>query len=108
MSEVRIFEDKASFEALFEQQDIRKFKVNGQKLAIAQTKAGYFAFEALCPHQKHPLNQGNIHPSGESIICSLHGYQFSLEDGKEQNAKCQDLKTYKVGFKEDGVYLKLY
>lgn len=108
MKEVKIYDDKHSFEALFEEQALRKFKVNEQKLLIAKTKEGFFAFEALCPHQKHPLKQGQLHPNGQAIICSLHGYQFNLRDGKAQNSKCQDLKTFQVGFHPDGVYLKLY
>lgn len=108
MDEVKIYHDKDSFEALFEEQAIRKFKVNEQKLLIAKTKEGFFAFEALCPHQKHPLKQGQLHPNGQAIICGLHGYQFHLKNGKEQNSKCQDLKTYQVGFQPDGVYLNLY
>lgn len=76
------------------------------KVCIAQHKGNYFAFEHLCPHQKHPLTSARI-TAFDQVVCPLHEYRFSLKYGNESNQKCAALKRYELILEDDGVYLKL-
>lgn len=102
---VRIY-DTNGFDQLFQEKSIRVFRVDDTKVCIAQYKDGFFAFEFLCPHQKHPLKDAKVTAFGE-VVCPLHEYRFSLEFGNESNHKCNPLKRFKLHIKSDGVYLEL-
>jgi len=84
---------------------VRVFQLNDRKYCIAKYKDEFFAFEYLCPHQKHPLTQAQVTGFGE-VVCPLHEYRFSLQYGLEANNKCTALKTYKLHINPDGVYLE--
>ncbi len=102
---VRIY-DTNGFDQLFRDKSIRVFRVDDTKVCIAQYEGSFFAFEFLCPHQKHPLKDAKVTAFGE-VVCPLHEYRFSLEYGSESNHKCGPLKRFKLHIKSDGVYLEL-
>lgn len=59
--------------------------VQGRRIAIFKTSAGYFATEAECPHKGGPLAAGWA--ENETLFCPLHGWEFDLRTGICQNAR---------------------
>jgi nitrite reductase/ring-hydroxylating ferredoxin subunit len=105
LNRIRIY-DAESFEDLFVGQQIRVFQLPDTKVCVGKYGGKFYAFEYLCPHQKHPLKTSKITSFGE-VVCPLHEYRFSLEDGREVNNKCEHLKCYKLYINDKGVYLSL-
>lgn len=104
---IKIFESEDQLRQIFVDQSIRVLRIGDQKVCITQKNESYFAFEALCPHQRHPLSEATINDFGE-VICPLHFYRFNLTTGTEANRLCKDLKTYQVDLRPDGIFLKLH
>jgi nitrite reductase (NADH) small subunit len=58
----------------------RCFVVGGESLAVFRQRDGrLFASHNRCPHAMGPLSEGIV--GNGSVICPLHGHQFSLETG---------------------------
>lgn len=105
--EVKVFEDLQTMDKVFEEKAIRILRIGDQKICIAKQKSSYFAFEALCPHQKQPLSEGTLNSFNE-IICPLHFYRFNLKTGREANVLCSDLKVYPITSNEEGVFIRVF
>lgn len=104
LNRTRIY-DHDKFPDLFTDRQVRVFQLKDKKICIAKFKEEYFAFEQLCPHQKHPLNESVVTPFGE-VVCPLHEYRFSLMYGEEAYDKCRPLKRYELFMNPEGVYLE--
>lgn len=105
--QVKIFESEAAMEKVFVEKAIRVLRIGDQKVCLAKTTSGYFAFESLCPHQKQPLVEGSLNGFNE-IICPLHFYRFNLKTGQEASMLCQDLKTFPLEINDSGVSIKIF
>lgn len=104
---VKVFESHSAMEKVFVEKAIRVLRIGEQKICLAKSKNEFFAFEALCPHQKQPLKEGSLNAFNE-IICPLHFYRFNLKTGQEANRLCNDLKTFPMEINDQGVFIKLY
>ena len=58
----------------------RPFEVDGRMIAVILDGETYRAIDDACPHQGAPLCDGLI--EGGTIVCTWHGWRFSLEDGR--------------------------
>lgn len=85
---------------------LRKLKISGLSLCLAHTKAGWFAIQDACPHQKASLSQGQLN-SQNQVICPLHQYTYSLLNGAEGNCRTEACQVYEVVQEEGGLYLYL-
>lgn len=77
-----------------------------KSICIAKTGSGLKAFSHYCPHAGGDLSEGFI-DKRENIICPIHGYRFSLNNGRDTNNEGYLLKIYKVIEAEDGIFVKL-
>ncbi|MFI5325268.1 MAG: Rieske 2Fe-2S domain-containing protein, partial [Candidatus Rokuibacteriota bacterium] len=77
---------------------MKEFSVGGVNVLIVHTGAGYVAFQALCPHETIPLEQG-IH-DGSVLTCLEHMWQFDIKTGAPLGDALQGLRSYRL--KEDG------
>lgn len=58
----------------------RAYVVDGKQVAVFLLGDGTVrAMDAVCPHRGGPLADGQI--DGSVVMCPLHQYAFSLEDG---------------------------
>jgi 3-phenylpropionate/trans-cinnamate dioxygenase ferredoxin subunit len=64
-----------------------------------------FACAAACPHAGARMANGQIDVLG-NIICPLHRYKFSLVNGRNVSGEGYHLKTWKVEWREDGVWVE--
>ena len=47
---------------------------------LVRTQTGAYATDAICPHQKLPLDNARIR--GDVIMCPHHGARFRLDTGE--------------------------
>lgn len=57
----------------------RAITLDGRRIAIFRTSAGWFALDAVCPHRGGPLADGIV--CDRAVICPLHDRRFDLESG---------------------------
>jgi 3-phenylpropionate/trans-cinnamate dioxygenase ferredoxin subunit len=93
-------------EISFPQNNIAVVNVEGKSICIARTNKGLKACSSLCPHAGGDLSEGFIDKRG-NISCPVHGYRFSLKNGRDANNEGYFLKIYKVIEAEEGIFLKL-
>jgi nitrite reductase/ring-hydroxylating ferredoxin subunit/(2Fe-2S) ferredoxin len=76
---------------------MKQFSVDGVDLLIVNAGDAYLAYQALCPHETVPLEQG-IH-DGCVLTCLEHMWQFDLKSGAPMGDAQVGLKGYRL--KED-------
>lgn len=59
---------------------------------ILEHEGGRYEVQRLCPHARGDLSQGEVHDG--CIVCPLHGWEFSLEDGSCRHS-CRHTITVK-------------
>ena len=79
-------------------------EADGKKLTLAKTSNGLFACAHKCPHAGGILADGFIDAVG-NIVCPLHRYKFSLQNGRNTSGEGYYINTYPVELREDGVYV---
>jgi len=77
---------------------MKEFSVGGVNVLIVHTGDAYVAFQALCPHETIPLEQG-IH-DGSVLTCLEHLWQFDIRTGAPRGDALEGLRSYRL--KEDG------
>ena len=107
MPTIKVFQNKEQLDTAFTEKTIRVIRIGERKVCLAKHGQAFFCFEHLCPHQMHPLSEGQITAFGE-LVCPLHEYRFSLKNGAEANGRCRELKTFRVDIKEEGVFINLF
>lgn len=90
----------------FNQENLATITVAGKQLCIAQLENEVFACAAQCPHAAQPLAQGYVNVRRQ-IVCPLHHYKFSLENGRNVSGEGYFLRTYPVVQRADGWYVGL-
>ena len=76
-----------------------------RKIALFRLRDGrLFALDAVCPHRGGPLAEGVV--GRETVICPLHGYKFSLMDGRGLDSDL-DVRTYAAEIRDGRVCLRL-
>ena len=91
-------------ELQFGSNNIAIAEMNGKKICIAKHNDGYFAFAYKCPHAGGILADGHIDPLG-NIVCPLHRYKFSLQNGRNVSGEGYHLKHWEVELGEEGVFV---
>ena len=76
---------------------MKEFAVDGTSVLIVHTGAEFVAFQAMCPHEAVPLEQG-VH-DGCILTCLEHTWQFDLKTGAPVGDAEEGLKGYAL--KED-------
>jgi nitrite reductase/ring-hydroxylating ferredoxin subunit len=80
------------------------FLVGDQEIALWRVEGTVYAVSNLCPHQLAPAMH-IAHLSGLTLTCPMHGWSFSLVDGKEEH-RLGRLKTYRVAVLGEEVYVE--
>jgi len=106
MKWIKLFDNQAKFQERVVLERIFNVSVNGILVSILRKEQGIFAFKSTCPHAGASLSDGFVNNSNE-IVCPLHGYRFSLHDGKEKSGHSCELPLYATSLREDGFYIGL-
>lgn len=62
----------------------RAITLDGRRIAIFRSAAGWFALDAACPHRGGPLADGIV--CDNAVICPLHDRRYDLASGAALNA----------------------
>lgn len=77
---------------------------DGRRFTVLSTAAGYRVCDAVCPHNRGPLDQGWVRGDGPDsvVVCPWHWYRFDLETGECDTSPQHVLGVYPV-VEVDGV-----
>ena len=90
----------------FSSEGLAQVEMAGKKICIAHYQNQLSGCASLCPHAGGIMTEGYIDPLG-NIVCPIHRYKFSLQNGRNTSGEGYFLKTYPVELREDGIYLGL-
>lgn len=85
---------------------IAELEIKGKKVCISLYKEQLFACAAKCPHAGGKLTDGYVDMQG-NIVCPLHRYKFSLQNGRNVSGEGYYLKTWPVEQRQDGIYIAI-
>ena len=88
----------------FADNNITVAELQGKKICVARFKETVFAVAYKCPHAGGLLADGYIDPLG-NIVCPLHRYKYSLQNGRNISGEGYYLKHWPVEIRETGVYV---
>jgi len=84
---------------------MKEFTVGGTSVLIVHTGTEFVAFQAMCPHEAVPLEQG-IH-DGCLLTCLEHTWQFDLKTGAPVGEAEEGLKGYRLREEQGEIYVAL-
>jgi nitrite reductase/ring-hydroxylating ferredoxin subunit/(2Fe-2S) ferredoxin len=84
---------------------MKEFSIAGVNVLIVHTGDAYVAFQALCPHEAVPLDQG-IH-DGSSLTCLEHMWQFDIRTGAPLGDALEGLRSYRLKDDHGELYIAL-
>jgi len=84
---------------------MKEFAVDGTSVLIVHTGTDFVAFQAMCPHEAVPLEQG-VH-DGCLLTCLEHTWQFDLKTGAPVGDAEEGLKSYRLKAEGDDLYVAL-
>ena len=84
--------------------DIKVSEFNGKQICIARHNDKIYGFAYKCPHAGALMASGYVDVLG-NVVCPLHRYKFSMENGRNTSGEGYYLKTYPVEIREDGVFV---
>src|SRR5690349_22360812 len=80
--------------------NIAVVEVKGKKICIGRHHERLFAFAFKCPHAGGLLADGYIDALG-NVVCPLHRYRFSMENGRNTSGEGYYLKHWPVEVRDD-------
>lgn len=84
--------------------DTKKIIMFSQQVLLTRVNGKYGAIDGICTHQRGPIIDSKIEDG--VVRCPWHGHTFDPLSGKSL-AHDDDLKTYEVEERDDGVYMKI-
>jgi len=84
---------------------MKEFAVGGVSVLIVHTGDAYVAFQALCPHEAIPLEQG-VH-GGSALTCLEHMWQFDIRTGAPLGDALEGLRSYPLREEHGELYVAL-
>ncbi|NCU04971.1 MAG: Rieske (2Fe-2S) protein [Chitinophagaceae bacterium] len=88
----------------WQENNLCEIQVKGKTICIARAGTEVFACTHKCPHAGGHLADGYVDALG-NIVCPLHRYKFSLQNGRNTTGEGYYLKTYPVETRDDGIYI---
>jgi nitrite reductase/ring-hydroxylating ferredoxin subunit len=72
--------------------EIRAVEVAGRALVVIRAGDAFVVLDRACPHQEGDLAAGRL--VGNTLKCPLHGYMFSLQNGRGLNCRGYSARQY--------------
>ena len=82
----------------------RAITLDGRRIAIFRSAAGWFALDAACPHRGGPLADGIV--CDNAVICPLHDRRYDLASGAALSAG-DAVAAHSVSLQGERVYVTL-
>ncbi len=93
-------------EISFAENNIATIQIEAKSICLVRTGKGLKACSAKCPHAGGDLSEGFLDKK-ENIVCPVHGYRFSINNGRDTNGEGYFLKIYTIEETEEGIFIKL-
>ena len=90
----------------FNANGLAEIEIHGKIICIAQHNHQVFACTQKCPHAGGLLADGHLDALG-NLVCPLHKYKFSLQNGRNISGEGYYLKTFAIEQKDNGVFVRL-
>jgi nitrite reductase/ring-hydroxylating ferredoxin subunit len=74
---------------------------DGRSFAVFDVGGGFRVTDAVCPHNRGPLEQGWVR-AGTTLVCPWHWYRFDLDTGTCETNPQYHLGTYPVLQRDGG------
>src|SRR5688572_19515049 len=84
---------------------MKQFSVEGTDVLIVDAGGELFAYQALCPHEAVPLQDG-VH-DGCALTCLEHLWQFDVRTGAPMGDADTGLRGYRLQLEGGEVYIAL-
>jgi toluene monooxygenase system ferredoxin subunit len=84
---------------------MKEFSVNGSAVLVVKIEDGFFAYQALCPHEAYPLGTGVC--DGSILTCLEHMWQFDVRTGAPMGDALAGLQGYRLKEERGEVYVAL-
>lgn len=91
-------------ELFSDSQGLTEVAVNGREICISVINEKLYACAAKCPHAGGRMAEGYVDPLG-NIVCPLHRYKFSVENGRNMSGEGYFLKTFLIEERKEGVFV---
>ena len=75
---------------------------DGRRFAVFPIEGGFRVTDALCPHSRGPLAQGQLHDN--VLTCPRHGFRFDVDTGRCTTTRRYRLGVYRVLLREGRWY----
>lgn len=95
----------ASIEEL-PQAPLSEIQAGNKTICLARHNEQLFACAEKCPHAGGKMANGYIDAVG-NIVCPLHRYKFSLENGRNVSGEGYFLRHFPIEVRSDGVFVGL-
>jgi nitrite reductase/ring-hydroxylating ferredoxin subunit len=83
---------------------LQEIEVGGKKVCVIIKDETLHACAAKCPHAGGSMSNGYVDAIG-NIVCPLHRYKFSIENGRNTSGEGYFLKTYPIEKREIGIFV---
>jgi nitrite reductase/ring-hydroxylating ferredoxin subunit/(2Fe-2S) ferredoxin len=84
---------------------MKEFSVDGVSVLVVHTGEAFAAFQARCPHEAIPLEQG-LH-DGSTLTCMEHMWQFDIATGAPRGDALEGLRRYRLKEERGELYIAL-
>ena len=88
----------------FSENGLSMLEVNDKTICVAKHHDQLFACTQKCPHAGGTMADGYIDALG-NIVCPVHRYKFSLQNGRNSSGEGYYLKTFPVEIRNEGVFV---
>ncbi len=88
----------------FPENKLIEIEVAGKMVCISTHNETIRACAHKCPHAGGRLANGYLDALG-NIVCPLHRYKFSLENGRNVSGEGYFLANYPIEKRKDGIYI---
>ncbi len=78
--------------------------IGERRVLLAKLNGSVYACTDRCPHASGAFSQGFIDGQG-NLVCPLHKYKFSLQNGRNVTGEGYRLKIYAVEERPSGIFV---
>ena len=93
-------------ELAFNACNLMQIEIAGKQVCLSKYKEQIVAFTAKCPHAGGSLVTGYLDALG-NIVCPLHRYKFSIENGRNTSGEGYFLKRFPLEINTEGIFISL-
>ena len=88
----------------FGDSNLAEIEVSGKKICVVKTSQSLAACISKCPHAGGSMSEGFL-DKNENIVCPVHNYVFSLQNGRDVSGEGYHLKIFPIKINDTGIFI---